>query len=79
MKVDFQQILTPLPGESQENDYEETSKEDDKYAGLYLYARFHSYYHSLLAEDSDLESVHFKILEDLRLFVDVYLNRNKDL
>ena len=68
-----------FPGEPQESEDEESNKGENKYAGLYLYARFHSYYNSLLTEGSKLEELHFKILQDLQLFVDVFLSRNKCL
>lgn len=66
-------------GEPQESEDEQSNRGDEKYAGLYLYARFHSYYNSLLTDGSKLEELHFKILQHLQRFVDVFLSRNKCL
>ena len=66
-------------GDPQESEDEESNRGDDKYAGLYLYARFHSYYNTLLTEGSELEELHFKILQELQLFVDAFLSRKKHL
>ena len=69
----------PSLGEPEDSEDEEANTGEDKCAGLYLYARFNSYYDSLLVEGSDLEDIHFKILENLGLFVDPFLRRNKHL
>ena len=79
LRYELVKIFWFFTGEPQGIEDEESDRGDDKYAGLYLYARFHSYYNSLLTEGSELEELHFKILQDLQLFVNVFLSRNKHL
>ena len=45
----------------------------DKFGGIRLYARFHSYYEHKTSGSDSLEDVHLKILEKLNDFSQVYI------
>ena len=62
-----------------DDDKEESEQESikvDKYAGICLYSRFHSYYDSHLHENEkepqDIESIHLTILNELKTFASIY-------
>ena len=49
------------------------NKPTDKFGGIRLYARFHSFYENQTKDTGSLEDVHLKILEKLNEFSQVYM------
>jgi len=78
------QILDLLNAHNDDEDTDDDEKEIsdinvDKFSGIRLYGRFHSYYdahlHGTDPTPQDLESIHFSILNDLKKFAIVYTNK----
>ena len=47
---------------------EKTRRDSDKFLGIRLYARFHSFYEDRTKDTDDLENVHLDILQKLNDF-----------
>ena len=54
--------------EEEEEGEEKTRRDSDKFLGIRLYARFHSFYEDRTKDTDDLENVHLEILQKLNDF-----------
>ena len=56
---------------------EDHSASGDRLAGLQLYGKFYGFYESMAAEEeTDLETVHVKIIKQLEKFAETFVNKS---